>query len=95
MSRALQPVLYNVTLTLADTEYSQALTNCSRVCFQARSTNVIRFAFVSGKVAGPTAPYMTLKSGDTFDSGEVFIGGATIYFASTDAGTVVELEVWS
>lgn len=91
------PTSYNVTLTLADTQYSQALpANCKGFEFQARTEVDIRFAFVTGKVAGPTAPYNTLKAGDYYYSGPINQEAtpSTVYLASPTAGTVVELIVW-
>jgi hypothetical protein len=86
------PTLYNATLTLANTEYSQALAACKGIEFQARTAVDIRFAFVTGKVATPTAPYMTLKAGQWY----IFDGSpTTLYLASATAGTVVEIIVWS
>jgi hypothetical protein len=53
---AAAPTSYNLTLTLADTEYSQAFpVNCRFIEFQARTMADVRFAFTTGKVAGPTA----------------------------------------
>jgi hypothetical protein len=91
------PTSYNVTLTLANTEYSQALpANCKGFEFQARTEVDVRFAFVTGKVAGPTAPYNTLKAGDYYFSGPINQEAtpSTLYLASATAGTVVELIVW-
>ena len=86
------PTVYNVTLTVADTQYSQALTACQGIEFQARTAVDIRFAFVTGKVATPTAPYMTLKAGQWY----YFEGSpADIFLASATAGTVVEIIMWS
>ena len=92
------PTVYNVTLTNANTEYSQAMVaNCRRFEFQARTEATIRFAFVTGKVATPTVPYMTLKAGDSYESGPVNQGAApsTLYIGSATAGTVVEIISWA
>ena len=92
VKKSVTPTLYNVTLTNADTEYSQALASCKGIEFQARTAVDIRFAFVTGKVATPTAPYMTLKSGQWY----YFDGSpTTLYLASATAGTVVEIILWS
>ena len=91
------PTVYNVTLTNANTEYSQAMVaNCRRFEFHTRTDVVIRFAFVTGKVAVPTVPWMTLKSGVAYDSGMISQGAApsTIYLASATAGTIVEIISW-
>lgn len=88
--------LYNVTLTNTNTEYSQALPSvCRRLSFQCRTAKDVRFAFVTGKVATPTAPYYTLKAGASYDSGPIHLASATIYFAGTQAGNVMEVEAWS
>lgn len=103
MSEALTPVIYNKTLTSADTEYSQELPKGTKhFSFQCRTAFDVRFAFEDGKVATPTAPYATAKSGDSFTSPEKVgfswntdeAAAATIYFASAEAGVVVELVVW-
>ena len=91
------PTVFNVTCTLANTEYSQIMpTNCRFFEFQARTEAILRFAFVSGKVAAPTAPYMTLKAGDYYYSPQIAQGvsPSTIYFASPTAGTVIEIIGW-
>ena len=92
------PTTYNVTLTVADTEYSQALpANCRGFEFQARTEAVVRYAFATGKVAAPTAPYHTLKAGDYYYSPQLNQAAApsTLYVASPDAGTVVEILAWT
>ena len=56
--------VYNVTLTNANTEYSQELPpNTRSLAIQSRTAVDVRAAFVTGKVATPTAPYFTMKSG--------------------------------
>ena len=91
------PTVYNVTLTSADTEYSQAMpANCRGFEFQARTSAAVRFAFVTGKVATPTAPYMTLKAGDYYFTPTINQGASpsTLYLASSVAGTVAEIIAW-
>ena len=86
--------VYNVTMTDADTEYSQALTNVESLMFQCREEFDMRYAFVTGKVATPTAPWFTLKSGAVYS--ENFYDGAvdfTLYFASDETGKIAEIEV--
>jgi hypothetical protein len=91
----MNPTIYNVTLTNANTEYSQALpANSVRLAFQCRTATDVRFAFVSGKVAGAVAPFLTLKAGCSYDSGEMFVGGLTLYLASGTGGVIMEIEIW-
>ncbi len=99
MSEILSPTILNVTCTLANTEYSQALpAGCLHYSFQLRdATKVLRFAHVIGKVAGPTAPYATVAAGKAYTSPEKLAlkqGSETIYFATPDAAQVVELVCW-
>lgn len=92
------PTVYNITLAVANTEYSQVMpADCTGFEFQARTDAVVRFAFVTGKVATPTPPYMTLGSGGNFFSPMINQVGtpSTIYLASATAGTVVEIIAWS
>lgn len=91
------PTAFNVPCTNANTEYSQALpANCRGFEFQARTEAILRFAFVTGKVAGPTAPYMTLKAGDFYFSPPINQAAtpSILYLASPTAGTVVEILAW-
>ena len=87
---------YNITLTLANTEYSQALpANTKKFIFQARTDVDIRYAFTTGKVATPTAPYFTLKAGMIYSEDNLNLTSKTIYWASTTAGAIVELIGWT
>jgi len=99
---ALQPVAattvteYNITCTVADTEYSQALpATTKRIAFKARDYASIRFSFVTGKVATPTAPYSTLDAGQPYDESQLNLSSKTLYVASSNAGDIVELVVFS
>jgi len=93
---ATDPNEYTVTLTNADTEYSQALpTGTKALEFWARESVDIRFAFTSGKVATPTEPYHTLKAGTTYYKENINLTGKTLYFASSTAGTHVEILAWT
>ena len=94
-SMAGTPTLYNVTMTDANTEYSQALSaNTKKFSIHLRDFTAFRFAYVTGKVAGPTAPYLTVPEGS--EKVEELIQPATItlYFASSDAGKIAEIEEW-
>lgn len=93
---ATTPTEYNVTLTVANTEYGQALpANTRRLCFRCRAGVVCRYAWVTGKVAGPTAPYQTLQAGAEYSVDGVKLVAGTLYLASATAAAVIELEVWA
>lgn len=91
-----EPTTYNVTLTVADTEYDQILPpGTKRFTAQTRTNVDIRHAWVAGKVAGPTAPYNTLKAGQNYWEDGLFLEDQTIYLAASDAGTIVEIVIWT
>ena len=96
--RITTPTIYNVTLTDADTQYSQALPSNARFFeFQCLTAFDVRFAFETGKVATPTTPYLTLKSGGYYYSPEVNQGASpsTLYLASSEAAVVVQILAWT
>jgi hypothetical protein len=93
------PTIYNVTLTSANTQYSQALpVGCKRFAvgiIDGVSTNNFRIAYVTGKVAGPTAPY--LKYPCTAEYSEADLNGynsLTVYVAGSNAGDVAQIIAW-
>lgn len=86
----------NVTLTNADQEYSHSLAaRTSRLSFQCRTGGVVRYAFVTGKVASPIEPYVTLKSGQAFNENDLeSASGDKVYFASSTSGLVMEIMTY-
>jgi hypothetical protein len=90
------PTLYNITLTNANTQYSQAIPeNTRQFRFRCRTSYDVRYAFATDKVATPTAPYMTLPAGADYAMGDALLGTTVLYLASAQAGVIVELECWS
>jgi len=91
------PIVYNVALALANTEYAQALpVGCRGFEFHCRTANDVRFAFETGRVAAPVAPYMTLPSGLWYYNLEVrFDVVWTLYLASAVAAVVAEIIAWT
>ena len=91
-----QPTVSNVTLTSADTEYSLELASSTReLRFRCRTLFDVRFAWVTGKVATPTAPYLTLPAGSDYSSDIKDLTGKILYLASSEAGVVVEVSAWT
>ena len=87
--------VYNKTLTNANIEYSQALTaNTREFRFRCRTLYDVRYSFSTGKVATPTAPYLTLPAGCDYCSDNLNLAATTLYLASATAGVVVEIEAW-
>ena len=95
-SAATTVTLYALKLTNANTEYMQELPiTCRRVSLQCRTSFDVRLAFVTGKVATPTDPYMTVKAAMSYDSGTVKWASGSMFLASAQAGVIVEIEAWS
>ena len=83
-------------MTTADTEYSQALpANTKRFSLQCLTDFDIRFAFVTGKVATPTAPYALVRAGMNYYEEEVNLASVTVYVACADAAKVAEIIAWT
>ena len=90
------PTIINTTLTSADTEYSAVLPSSLREFrFRCRTKFDVRYSFTTGKVATPTAPYLTLPAGSDYYSDNDDLTGKTLYFASSEAAVVLELEMWT
>lgn len=89
------PTAYNIAVSTGSTQYSQELAPNTRAFeFRSRERADIIFSFVTGKVAGPTTPYVTLEGGLPYYKEGLNLTGITLYVAGT-AGDVVELLVWS
>ncbi len=86
---------YNLTLTVADTEYSQALTaNTRELRFRCRTLYDVRYSYSTGKVATPTAPWLTLPAGSDYHADNLNLTAKVIYFATDQAGVIMEIEEW-
>lgn len=89
--------VYNVTMTNANTEYSQALPENTRILeFRIQDiTSDCRFSYQPGKVATPTAPYRNLFAGEVKTIEGINLREKTLYFASSVAGAKIEIECWT
>ena len=90
---------YNVTMTLADTQYSQVLPDGTKsITYGVQggvSTDSYRTAFITGKVATPTAPYESLLGDVVVNKDGLNLVGKTLYFASSAAGKVMQIRTYS
>ena len=85
--------IYNLTLTDANTEYSQALTGyVSQVTLQCRTAVDVQMAVTSGQ---SNTTFWTVKSGDAYYEITIGASDVTLYFRSGTAGVVVEIIAWS
>jgi hypothetical protein len=85
-----KPKIYNVTCTLADTEYSQALSSFSgKFEIKPRDPSTdIKVSFTSGQSG---SLYWTIFGGASDENIGPFAGVKTVYFQSATAGAIVEI----
>lgn len=96
VKQATTPNPYNITMTNANTEYSQALpANTKKFTFQCRGAYDMRYAFTTGKVAGSVSPYFTIKAGMNNWEDNLLLNSKTLYVACSTAGQVCELMCWT
>lgn len=92
------PTIYNVTMTSADTEYSQELpAGCKAFAISVQdgvSTDKLRVAFATGKVATPTAPYLKYPGDSEYSEDGLNMTSKTLYFACSAAGKVAQIVTW-
>ena len=88
----MQTITANVTCTSANTEYSVEIPNFTRgITIQCRTAHVLRVAFEAGKVAAPTAPYYSIKSGAVLTLSPVTQIRNKLYVGAPDAGSIAEV----
>ena len=85
----------NIYLLVPDTEYVMRLPRwCVSVEFRARINVAIRYAWSPGRVAAPVGAYNTLAAGAEYFKEDIDLENATLYFASSEAGVMIEVEAW-
>jgi len=96
-----EPTIYNVTMTVANTEYSQQLpVKTMKILMHTRDESIWRLAFETGHVAGSVAPFLTVLANTRYYSYEVNLRptltawDGTLYFATANAGRIVEVSYW-
>jgi len=93
LASATTPAIYNVTMTNADTEYSQALpTDCKKLLVKCRGGYDIKLAFASGESG---TNYITIPSGSALCETLIKAASLTLYFQCATAGQVAEIVAWS
>ena len=86
---------YQIAITTQDTEYSLALPDqVKAIEIQCRDAADIRVSFTSGKVAGSTSPFQTIKSGTKYVKEHLYLNQHTLYVAAAAGSKVVEVRVW-
>ena len=81
------PTIYNVTMTLANTEYSQAIPSGTKsITVQCRGLYDVKVAWVTAASA-----YLTIKSGFNYGEDRFNMTGATLYFQCGTAAQLLEI----
>lgn len=93
--QATNPFIANLTLTLANTEYSQVLPDrIKAITIKLRNkAHTARFGFKTGAPDSATGTYITIGAGDSPFELNVNWYNQTLYFESPDAGAIV--EIWA
>lgn len=93
-----EPFIFNVEMTAADTEYSQELpAGCKAFSLSVQApdkTKYFRYAYVTGKVATPTAPYKSYTCDVEVYQENLNLTAQMLYFACSEAGKVMQIEAW-
>lgn len=83
--------IYNVTITNANTEQSQALpSNTKQFLIRSRSNSNLRLAYASGET---TSQWLSIPGGSCYKD-ENYYTSQTLYFQSDQAGDIVEIVVF-
>lgn len=89
---ATNPTIYNVPATLANTEYSQALTAGTKMyTIRVRGLANMQLAYTSGQT---NINFIKIPRGTTRSVGPLNFSG-TLYFELDQPGQVVEIEQWT
>lgn len=87
-----QVTIYNVTTTLADTEYSQSLPSDTKgFLLRSRNLATTKIAYASG---GTGSDYLTVLPGNVYED-KYFYSSQTLYFRSSVAGAIIEIVAYS
>lgn len=95
--RSTTPLLASITMTLADTEYSYTFPdNIKKFSLEIGAGGAnFRVAWVTGKVAAPTQPYIEIWANDKFARENINLIGKTIYFACPNAAQLMVIESYT
>jgi len=87
-----QRVIYNKTMTLADTEYSQAIpSGVVKLLVQCRGQYDSKLSF---SATGSSTNYITIKAGSVYYEDMIDGSPGTVYIQSPTAGQVMEILAW-
>jgi len=86
------PTLQNVTLALANTEYSVTIpSGAKRFSIYSRESSVLQAAYTAGQSG---LNYFTIGYGNSYDEDNLAGSSLTLYIRSNKVGTVLEVLSW-
>lgn len=86
------PTIYNVAVTLANTEYSQVLaTNTRRFSISIRGIAELKLAYILGNSG---TIFKKIPAGTEYTENDLDLTGVTLYFQSPMASQTVEIIQW-
>jgi hypothetical protein len=89
------PIIYNVTLTITDQEYSQAFPHgTKKFTIKERTGQTFRLAYETGRVATSTEPYVSINANQIVWEDHVYLVDKTVYLAAPGVGRVIEIICW-
>lgn len=84
--------IFNVSATIAGTEYNQALpANCKSFVIKARNRSTVRLAFSNGDT---NTVYLTLKPGVSYED-KNFYSNQTLYFQADKPNEIIEILAYT
>jgi len=90
---ATTPDIYNLSMPLANTEYSQVLSDGTKqLLIRMRDSAEARISFVVG---GTLIKYVTIKENCVYADINLDLVGVTIYLQSSAASQVAEIREWT
>lgn len=88
--QATTPTIYNLSMPVANTEYSQVLADgTKKITVRARTKAEIKIYFSSG-----SSEWITLKGGAVFSEENLDLSGVTIYLQSNVGSQMAEILEW-
>lgn len=91
------PHIFNVPMTLANTEYNQLLPSGTKKISASIQTNdaAFRLAYRTGLVATPTAPFLTIPTAGEYTEKTIYLSVQSLFFACSGPGKIMQIMAWT
>ncbi len=92
IAQASEPTIYNLSMPLANTEYSLTFSNnTKKFLLRMRTPAVCKVAFASGETV---TKYITVNPMNSYSEDGLDLVSITIYLSSSVSGQVAEILEW-